>query len=244
MTLDSYYFGMIMNVWGPDAPESASKYQYEYQVLVTGEDYASIPCRCIREDKYGSRDDFEDIILAVGTKVMVKFPRGDKSMGVIMHGTRAYVAPQNPALGRYWMNRFNKIVRYIDKNGNYSVTSDAGPNLQVNTNKIVLDDSTGESIVIDKDAATITITAKTWNVNINGDATMTIGGKLTATVTGDATVNADKVVVKAKGSAKVDAQSIELNGQGGQVLTTMTDPVVDSIFGIPTQGVPNVKAGG
>ena len=127
MNLPSYYFGMIDEVYAPDDVRNSSRYQYEYQVLVIGEDYASIPVRCIREDRYGSRDNFEDVILGVAAKVMVMFPRGDKSMGIIQHATRAYVAPQDPTLGVYWANRFNKVVRYIDKDGNYSVTSDAGP---------------------------------------------------------------------------------------------------------------------
>ena len=175
---------------------------------------------------------------------MVQCPRGDASMGIIVHSTRAYVAPQNPALGVYWMNRYNKIVRYIDKDGNYSVTSDSGPTLKVNTDKIILDDSTGESITIDKAAQTITIAAKTWAVNITGDATVTVGGKMTANVTGDLTAMCDKLTVTAKGIAEVKADEVHIQGEAGQVLTNMTDPVVDSIFGEPTMGVPKFKAGG
>jgi len=234
-TLDSYYFGMIQNVWPPDHVDNSGKYQTEYEVLVTADGYAAIPTRCIREDRFGGQDSFEDIIMAVGDKVMIKFPRGDRSCGVIQHGTRAYVAPQNPAMGQYWMNRFNKVVRYIDKDGNYSVTSDSGPTLQVNTNKIVLDDSTGESIIIDKEAATLTINAKTWQVNIQGDATIA--------VTGDTTLTTNKLTATCQGKAVIQAESVEVQGSNGQVLTTMTDPVVDSIFGEPTMGVETFKAG-
>jgi hypothetical protein len=251
MNLPSYYFGMIDEVYPPNDVRNYSKYQYEYQVLIIAEDYASIPVRCIREDRYGSRDNFEDIILDVATKVMVMFPRGDKSMGIIQHGTRAYVAPQNPALGIYWMNRFNKVVRGIDQNGNYSVTSDSGPTLQVNTSTIVLDDTTGESIVIDKAAQTITIKANTWSVTTVGDANIQVGGKAAIQVTGDADLNVTgnltaecaDLTVKSSGDAKVTANSVSIQGESGMVLTTETDPVIDSIFGEPTMGVPTFKAG-
>jgi hypothetical protein len=248
--LNSYYWGMIQTVWSPAHLDNKSKYQYEYEVVITTDGYASIPVRCIRKDTYGSSDNFEDVILGVGAKVMVEFPRGDRSLGIIQHGTRAYVAPQNPALGVYWMNRFNKIVRYIDKDGNYSVTSDSGPTLQVNVSTIVLDDTTGESIIIDKEAQTITIAAQTWNVNIAGDAAINVTGDVTLngkdiniTSTGDTTVNCKDLNVMASGNAVVQAETIQLNGQAGQILTTETDPVVDSIFGIPTVGVPTVSAG-
>jgi hypothetical protein len=235
MKMGSYYFGMIQEVYAPTDMKNVSKYQYEYQVLVTGEDYATIPCRCVMRDLFGSNDDFDDIVHGLGDKVMVEFPRGDQSVGVIQHSTRNYVAPQNVALGKHWRTRFNQIVKYIDQNGNYSVTSDQGPNLQVNTSTIVLDDSVGDNIQIDKNAKTLTINANGWNVNVSGDANIN--------VTGDANINGKDVNVTASGNAVVQGGSIQLNGSSGQVLTTVTDPIVDSIYGEPTQGVPTVQAG-
>ena len=88
--LPGFYFGMVTNVYSPKDKENASKYQHEYQVLVTGEDYSSIPCRCIRIDAAGSGDDFDDTILQVAAKVLVQFPRGDASLGIIIGSTRAY----------------------------------------------------------------------------------------------------------------------------------------------------------
>jgi hypothetical protein len=233
--MHGYFFGMIQEVYSPIDPKNVSKYQYEYQVMLTGNEYATIPMRCIRKDSFGSGDDFDDMIMQAGDKVMVQFPRGDRSVGIIHHSTRNYVAPQNTALGRHWRTRFNQIVKYIDANGNYSVTSDQGPNLQVNTSTIVLDDASGDKITIDKSAKSITIDCGTWNVNVSGNATIK--------VTGDVSLTAANVDVTAQENAIVKAASIQLNGSSGQVLTTVTDPVIDTIFGEPTMGVPTVVAG-
>lgn len=243
--LNSYYFGMISAVYKPTDVENSSKYQYEYQVVITGDDYSSIPVRCIRKDTYGSRDDFEDVVLEVATKVMVRFPRGDRSVGIIESGTRAYPSPQDASLGRHWRNRFNKLVRMIDKDGNYSITSDSGPNLHVKTDKIILDDSAGQKVTLDKASKTLTIECNELKVSVVGNATVDVKGNLSATVGGDVKVKATgKASVEAGGDCDVKAKKITLNGQEGEVLTTMTDPVVDTIFGTPTMGVKNVKAGG
>jgi hypothetical protein len=228
--LDSYYFGMIMEVFAPTAKENASKYQTEYQVLITADDYAQLPVRCIVKDMYGTRDDFEDIILTVGSKVMVCFPRGDRQVGIIQHGTRQYINPQDPKLGRHWRNRFNKIVRYIDKDGNYSVTSDQGPNLHVKVDKIVLDDSVGEQVILDKTAKTIFINCKDFTIdvkqNINmkvgkdstvaiqGNSQITVQGNATVNITGDLIATAKNIDVTAQQSAKVKCKEGEITASG------------------------------
>jgi phage gp45-like len=230
MRLDSYYFGIISKVLSPQDKDNASKYQYEYEVIITVDDYAQMPVRCIREDKYGTRDDFEDVVLEAGSKAMVMFPRGDRSLGVIMHSTRSYVVPQDPGLGRHWRNRFNKIVRYIDKNGNYSVTSDQGPNLHVKTNAIVLDDSVGEQIILDKDKKTIFINCKDFTIDVKGNVSMAVAqnstvsikgnsslkveGNATVDVTGDCSVTAKNLNASIKQSAKVKCKELEATATG------------------------------
>lgn len=242
--LNSYYFGMITDVYKPTDPENTSKYQYEYRVLITGDDYASIPVHCIRRDETGSRDDFEDLILDVASKVMVKFPRGDRSLGIIECSTRAYPAPQDVSLGRHWRRRFNKLTQMIDKDGNYSIVSDKGPNLHVKTDKIILDDSAGQKITFDKASKTLTIECNEFKVNVVGNATIDVKGNLTASVGGDLQAKVGgKANLEAGGDCDVKASKITLNGKAGEVLTNITDPVVDSIFGQPTQGVKTVKAG-
>lgn len=236
MKLNGYYFGTITNVYEPKDKINSSGYQYQYQVLITADEYAQLPCRCIRGDIFGTNDDFEDVVLEVGAKVMVMFPRGDSSLGIIQGGTRHYPAGQNASLGKHWRNRFNSIVRYIDKDGNYSVTSDSGPSFKLTKNTVELNDSVGEKIVLDKASKTITIDAKDLKINIKN--------AMSVTVSGDVTLNCKNVDVTASNNATITAKEINLNGDMGEVLTTKTMPLVDNITGQPSIGVRNVKAGG
>jgi phage baseplate assembly protein gpV len=87
--------------------------------------------------------------------------------------------------------------------------------------KILIESRDGSSITIDSSSGQITINAK-QTVNV--------------------TAGADCNVV-CSGNAKISAQQITLNGSSGNVLTTTTDPVIDSIFGYPTTGVTTVKSG-
>jgi len=77
-------------------------------------------------------------------------------------------------------------------------------------------------------------------------------GKVTVNATGDCEINATAKVdiiagtdcnITAGGTCAVTGTLITLNGSTGDVLTTVTDPVVDTIVGTPTVGVPTVKAG-
>lgn len=68
------------------------------------------------------------------------------------------------------------------------------------------------------------------------DATIETTGKTIVQAGGE-------VDVTASGKCVVTASEIDLNGSAGKVLTTATDPVVDTIYGAPTVGVPTVKAG-
>jgi hypothetical protein len=81
-------------------------------------------------------------------------------------------------------------------------------------------------------------------LNAQGDATVQAGGKVSVTAGGDASVDATgDVAVKAGGNAKIDASKIMLNGSSGQVLTTVSSPLVDNITGAPSMGVETVTAG-
>lgn len=274
MKLDSYYIGTVEVAFEPESIENLSRYQYEYQVLVTLDNYAQVSVRTIRGDKYGNTDDFEDVILEPGARVTVMFPRGEITMGIIVHGLRQYPLRQDVGLGKHWRNRFNQVVRYIDKDGNYSVTSDQGPFLNVKTDQINLDDSVGEQIILDKTNKTLFINANDFtiaikgnvnmtvdkdstvaitgnsNINVTGNAVIAITGDLTAsaknitaTAQENATINCKELNATASGNAQVTAAKIMLNGDGGDVLTTTTMAVIDSIFGELSIGVPTVSAG-
>ncbi len=138
------------------------------------------------------------------------------------------------------------------------ITSTAGNRIHIiedsdaGNQYILLQDAGGNLIKLDYKNNTLTVHSigKT-NIETTSDHTETIGGKLAINVTGDCTITAANVDVTsnghanvtASGNAVVTAAEIHLNGSSGQVLTTVTDPVVDTIFGAPTVGVPTVKSG-
>ena len=66
MMLNGYYFGMISDVYPPGSTSSPRVANTSpvapYKVMVIGEGYATLPVYCVREDRFGSRDAFEDII--------------------------------------------------------------------------------------------------------------------------------------------------------------------------------------
>lgn len=102
-------------------------------------------------------------------------------------------------------------------------------------------DSSGNKFLINKEEGTIVITHKegseisfdsSGDISISSPANINIDGAENINITADT-----NVVVT--GSAQ-----IHLNGQAGQVLTNITDPVVDYITGAPSIGLPNVRAGG
>lgn len=77
---------------------------------------------------------------------------------------------------------------------------------------------------------TYSVDTETMSFKVSKELTITAGGT-TVKVTSDGNVDIKTV------------KDITLNGQAGDVLTTMTDPVIDLITGVPTTGVINVKAG-
>ena len=88
--------------------------------------------------------------------------------------------------------------------------------------KILISSGNGDKIEIDRESSSI-------NIEAGKNKTETYGGKWEINV---------------KGKAVINAETIELNKSvGGDVLTTVTDPVIDSIFGAKTRGVTSVKAG-
>lgn len=118
----------------------------------------------------------------------------------------------------------DSITFRMDRNGTATLNAKKDINLVTATNLNIT--STADTNVQCNNAI-INATQKA-NVTTGSDATVQVGG--------DCNVTAD-------GKVNVRAKEIDLNGSSGQVLTNQTDPVIDSIFGEPTQGVATVKAG-
>jgi hypothetical protein len=161
--------------------------------------------------------------------------------------------------GYYYRHRFNEIETRLDNKGQWTLISDDGPNQILNKTTIKLDDSVGDTITLDKTTKTITIACQEWKVNVVGNAVITVAkdvtlnvkGNVNATVAKDLTVTCANAKVKAtkevsvaaSGDVTVKGKSIKLNGSMGNVLTTMSDPILCPITGLPAKGVPTVKAG-
>jgi hypothetical protein len=261
--LQGFYFGTVEEVVLPTDQKSASKYQTEYIVsVIVGDTFSSMEVRCIIIDEFGSPKDYNDKKLEPGYKVFVAFPRGDRTFGVILGGSRFFPTPQADA-GRNAERRYREFTTTHADDGSYTMKSDAGPNLKIEKSKITIDDSNGDTIVFDKANRSLTVTAKDSTVTmkdpdgnpasmtINVDGLVTINAKTaTVKIEGTATVTAKEASidtsgdtkVKASGKVTVDGKTVELNGATGDILTTETQPFC-FVSGIPFVGSTKVKAG-
>jgi hypothetical protein len=214
MSMTKFYFGKVTEVYPPNHPKNRSKYQYEYAILITGDDYSQLPCQAIRNDSSGMIDDYEDEVLSVDANVFVLFPRGDISMGVIMGGGRNFKTAQDVRKGKYFLKRFNRIEMGIDKDFNFMVKSDSGPFAQVHTNKVELNDSVGESIKLDKDKRVLYINANNIDIVIRTDkdsfANITVEGNLNAKVSKNATIQADVMTATVNKTLTANAKDVSV----------------------------------
>lgn len=235
--------GVVSQVLPPSDPQNRSKTQYEYIVAAVGELNTHKNIHCIWKDKFGGLNDYELYILQTGQRVVVECILGYTDNGIITGGVKNNANVLDESLGHYWQWRVNNITQGVTQDSSFSITQDAGTGLTIDEdmaqftdgdpsnplqitvdktgNNITITDSNGESIVIDRAAKSITITANDLNLTVNGD--------LTAQVSGDASINAD---------------TIKLNGEEGEVLTNgPSSHPVDFVTGIPIMGVMSVKAG-
>lgn len=231
--MNGIFVGTIQKVYAPGDQNNSNGYQYEYSCLVTVDNFATIPCNhCIRSDDDGFGDDYEDKILKPGASVLILFPQIGHGVGIIMGAVRNYAKAMDPSLGNYWRKRYNQVNMYIDQNNNFSITSDSGPNLQINTSNIVIDDSAGDNITLDKANKIMTINANKWQVNVVGDANVAVGGNLNATVQGNANLTA-------QGDVVAQGKTIQLNGKKSGITTANSHQgVIDLITGVPVEPSP------
>lgn len=308
MALHGMYFGIIEEVYPPNHAMNSSKLQYEYRALITCDDYSQIPVKVVRIDPYGSYHNYEDAVLAKGYRVFVQFPRGDRSMGVIMGGSRFNATATDSNAGIIYEHRFNEIIETNDFKGAWMMRSTSGPFIKLEKTKISITDTPikqsgtqnanykaindaaqsittdpfdGEFIVLDKAKGELFINTnelkivvnKNADVHIRKDSKVVIEGAATISVTKDATITvqgntnlnvAKNVMADVKGElkakvgqnatievsnkAKIKAKDIELQSDGAgfplsSLLNTMSDPLVDLITGVPTEGLETIKAG-
>lgn len=235
--LGKIFLGTVEKIFPPDNGNNFYKYQYIYRVKITLDSHSQLPVNCVLAEKYGSTNNFDDHILELNARVLVAFINNDTTLGVIIGSVRMHDKITDQALGQHYKKRYNNIEEFISKDGNFSVTSLlGGTNIQVNTDNIVLDDASGDKITIDKANKKITIECQTWDVRVKGNATINVDGNVNITSKGNTNLTSS-------GTATVTAKLIKLNGQNGNVMTDMLNPVVDLITGVPSIGVKDVKSG-
>lgn len=235
----SVYVGTIEKVFAPNHQYNANKYQYEYSVLVSMDGYnqVSVP-NCIKADTLGGFDDFEDTVLSPGNLVLVSFVRDELKCGIIMSCIRNFTKKTEVDRAVHWRKRFNKFETAIDSKYNWSAKSDFGPNAHIMVDKIILDDSQGQKITLDKNTKTITVEAELWTIEIRKDVKMTVGGNVTATVVGNVSMDIGgnaNVNVHGALSATVDKDAT-LAVKGNAVVT------VDKSLTATVKGRADVKA--
>lgn len=266
-SLNYMYQGVVSKVIPPTDSASLTKYQYEYEVVVTLDKGVQQIYKCICMDGlFGSPIDFEDRILDQNYRVFVMFPRGQPQLGVIVGGSRkAKIKQKKQGRGPRYLKHFREVEQEITSQGELflrTLDADEGPtasqikltkeNLELtsnedkSTNYIKLDQST-ESITIKTGQLEITV-QKNSEITISGNAKLTVRGSVNlecedATVKAKTiTAEANTATVKATQSLKIDSMKVVVAGDEGQVLTTMTQPNC-YISGAPFVGSKKVFAG-
>jgi hypothetical protein len=139
--LNSLYFGVIEEIYAPNHALNQSKYQYQYRVLITIDNYAQLPVQCVRMDAHGSLHNYTDTVMSAGSKVLVMFPRGDRSIGVIVGGTRSAPFKQDSNAQYFQENRFNEMVETFDFKGSWMMRSINGPFAKIEKTKVTISDT-------------------------------------------------------------------------------------------------------
>lgn len=267
-SLPGLYVAVIVEIIPPNSAKSQTKYQYEYQVSLTLDGYIQQQYRCITSDGYlGAVYDFEDRVLDVNSRILVMFPNGIPTLGVIIGALRrAKIAPKMEGSGPRYLKHFRNTEQEITSNGELylrTLSQDTGPtaseislsreNLKLTSNK----DNSNNYINLDDASNKITIKAYNLEITVEKDKTVTIGGDAKIKASGniviecaDATIKAKKLNANISGSAEIkvsnnatiDAKKISLAGQEGQVLTTATQPTC-YVTGLPFKGSSKIFAG-
>jgi hypothetical protein len=179
------YYGIIQKLYPPGDPANANKYQYEYLVLVSMENYAQIPIHHVTvSEEFGSDDDFNDRTFKVGQKVYLQAPMGDWTAAVIVGAVRNSERKTDDLLGHHWRRRFNKIEQIIDKDYGWTLKSDSGPSMKLNPKFIIIDSSVGDKITLDVENKTLTVDSNDLIINVTKNATINVEGDSTITTKG------------------------------------------------------------
>lgn len=249
-------FGVIKQIYSINDPNNISGLSTEYDVDVIEQDMnrgvAPITYKnCLSVDALGSVADFfeknfreqtlsDNLQLPLtkgqnGATVLVLCLDATTGKGVVLGGLNHPDRPttlidNQPRLS----GQYNGVGIAINPDGSCSLTFNGATDNDGNpTNP-----SQGTTIFQIKTDGSFEFTNS--SVDILGDKS----GALTITTTGDTTINASgDCNVTASGKVVVTGSEIDLNGSTAEVLTNISMPVIDSIFGEPSIGFPSVKTG-
>lgn len=232
------FIGTVRQVLPPSSPFNSNKQQYEYLVAVVGELETHKSITCILNDNFGGPDDFDTKTLKTGARVAVLCAQASASSGVIVTCLSNRPSKVDESLGHHWMQRFNQISKSITKDNEFYVKHDNGNEIRIEPTKIQASDAEGNQVILDKSAKTIVITdssGETITIDRNTNRITIEAKDLNLEVKGNLKANV-------RGDADITAKNINLNGKSGQVVTTNTHPF-DFVTGIKIKGVKKVKAG-
>lgn len=249
--------GIVTAYYGIKDFNNVNKAVPEYDVFVfeQNEDKGSTVItykNCVAVSTFGSKADFLEAKLREFTKKTTKdtviSPSGQNGaivlllclnglsdtgiiVGSLLHPDRVTTLKDSEP---HLEGEYNGVNIKVDSDGSATFTFKGATD---NDGKIT-DPSQGPTVAqIEKDGSfQLKHSTITFRLDRNGTATLTTQKDVDLKVTGD-------VNVTASGKAVVNASEVNLNGSAGNILTTVSDPVIDTIFGIPTTGVPTVKAG-
>lgn len=207
-----------------------------------------------------------DTVLRPGTKVLLAFICGQRAAPVIIgampHDNPVAVrARPKKAKGTHLEMEFQGLNVSINNDGALKivfntpkdnlgspVSPDRAPTtLQIDSlGNVQVDTNANQQLKMDRVAKTIKVTNGGTSILMDQNST------LIQTDSKDTVINATAACkintganteIKAGGKCTIDAPEINFNGAAGPILTEVTDPIIDYIYGAPTQGVKTVKSG-
>jgi hypothetical protein len=256
--------GMIAQIYPVSSPKNISKLTTEYDVPViqqdTNQGIASVTYKnCMSAESFGSIADFFEVNLRArstgsqqnqsidfkgqnGAIVLIMCLDAMTEKAIII---RSLTHPDRETTLVDGQPRlaftYNGVAVLINPDGSWSLTFNGATDNDGN----VTDTSQGTTIFQIKPDGSFEFTNTAVDIAATKSGALTITTKTDCTVqaTGNMNVNCAAATVTASGKVTVNGSETDVQGDSGTVLTNVTDPVVDTIFGEPTKGVPTFKAG-
>jgi hypothetical protein len=216
------YLGTVHTAIPPTDSRNYAKTQYEYVVGCTDALFSTtIFNHCIRAESFGTADNFDDMVLRPGQRVLVHCLFGNKASPIIIGYIRAshLVQSSNPK-----HLRFNAIEQIFGADKSWTVKTDAGSKIQVHPERILIDDGGTESIILDRTKKTLTINAQDLTIKVKGNARVDVSGNSTINTKGETKI-ISKIIKFMKGENEETIEPFVL----GKVFVEMMKKLIVAI---------------